>query len=102
MINATKVIKISILDEILINSTNKYNCIRQISHGGYAYVYECEGKDGKRYALKNVNIIGDVKKEKGDRLEREILQNKELQHPNIIRLHEYLTKERIYVLVKLS
>ena len=96
-----KVKKKLILDEQIINSETDYQFIKLISKGGFANVYQCL-KDGQNFALKKIKKEEYYKNEKGYKTEIDILMNKEIEHPNIIKMKEYIERNKIYVLVYIS
>ena len=82
----------------MINERTDYTFLRIIGSGGFAKVYECH-LNNKKYALKLIKR--NMEQENLDRylFEKEILKCKELKHPNIIEMKEYIEKHKIYVLV---
>ena len=75
----------------------------KIGKGSFADVYNCEHKtSGKRYALKIVNrehllSMGEPRLITG--LESEIKLMKEIDHENIVRLHDFFSTEKNFYLV---
>ena len=84
------------LDEELINNRTSYQFIRKIFTGGFATVYQCL-KDKKNYALKMMIKSKEKTNQIGNNLELDILR--QVKHPNIIKMIEYIDKHNILVLV---
>jgi serine/threonine protein kinase len=64
--------------------------LRHLGHGGYGHVWELEGEDGRRYAMKvfHGNELDDEVKVR--RFANGYYNMRKLKHPYIVRVHEML------------
>ena len=61
-------------------------------------MYECI-KGNEKFALKIIKTEKSEENLKGYQLERDMLSNDSLKHPNIIKMINYIDEHKIYVLV---
>ncbi len=61
-------------------------------------MYECI-KGNEKFALKIIKSEKSEENLKGYELEREMLSDESLKHPNIIKMIKYINEHKIYVLV---
>jgi serine/threonine protein kinase len=64
----------------------KYTIIKPLNSGAFGTVYEIEGDDNKKYALKELINLNTTSKE---RFEREIKILSQLNHPNIVKIFQW-------------
>jgi len=64
----------------------KYTIIKPLNSGAFGTVYEIEGDDNKRYALKELINLNTTNKE---RFEREIKILSQLNHPNVVKIFQW-------------
>jgi serine/threonine protein kinase len=64
----------------------KYNVIRRLNAGAFGIVYEIEGDDSRKYALKELSNFDTTNKQ---RFEREITILSGLNHPNIVKIFKW-------------
>jgi serine/threonine protein kinase len=64
----------------------KYQIVRKLGSGGFGNVYEVQASDGKTYAMKLLKDLGTMNKQ---RFETEIKILALLNHPNIVKIHEW-------------
>ena len=66
---------------------DKYESLKKIGEGSYGVVSLVkEKKNGKRYVIKTVSLLGTFKERKAAQLEVKLLQT--LKHPNIVAYHD--------------
>ena len=69
--------------------TNEYIRQKLIGQGAHSHVYQCESKrTGEKWAVKIMEKI-ILKKNEANRYLKEINIMKNLDHPNIIKIHEF-------------
>jgi len=64
----------------------KYTIVKPLNSGAFGTVYEIEGDDYKKYALKELINLNTTSKE---RFEREIKILSQLNHPNIVKIFQW-------------
>jgi serine/threonine protein kinase len=64
----------------------KYTIIKPLNSGAFGTVYEIEGDDNKKYALKELINLNTTNKE---RFEREIKILSQLNHPNVVKIFQW-------------
>jgi serine/threonine protein kinase len=64
----------------------KYTIIKPLNSGAFGTVYEIEGDDNKKYALKELINLNTTNKE---RFEREIKILAQLNHPNVVKIFQW-------------
>jgi serine/threonine protein kinase len=64
----------------------KYTIIKPLNSGAFGTVYEIEGDDNKKYALKELINLNTTSKE---RFEREIKILSQLNHPNVVKIFQW-------------
>jgi serine/threonine protein kinase len=64
----------------------KYTIIKPLNSGAFGTVYEIEGDDNKKYALKELINLNTTNKE---RFEREINILSQLNHPNVVKIFQW-------------
>lgn len=64
----------------------KYSIIKPLNSGAFGTVYEIEGEDNKKYALKELINLNTTNKE---RFEREINILSQLNHPNVVKIFQW-------------
>ncbi len=64
----------------------KYTIIKPLNSGAFGTVYEIEGDDNKKYALKELINLNTTNKE---RFEREIKILFQLNHPNVVKIFQW-------------
>jgi serine/threonine protein kinase len=64
----------------------KYNVVKSLSSGAFGTVFEIEGDDKRRYALKELKNLDTTNKK---RFEREIKILSQLVHPNIVKILQW-------------
>lgn len=64
----------------------KYTIVKPLNSGAFGTVYEIEGDDNKKYALKELINLNTTSKE---RFEREIKILSQLNHPNIVKIFQW-------------
>jgi serine/threonine protein kinase len=64
----------------------KYTIIKPLNSGAFGTVYEIEGDDNKRYALKELINLNTTNKE---RFAREIKILSQLNHPNVVKIFQW-------------
>lgn len=75
------------LDGQLCVGMDKYDYVTKIGAGSYGEVSLVkEKKDGKRYVVKKVSLLGTFRERKAAQLEVKLLQT--LKHPNIVAYHD--------------
>ena len=77
---------------------NGYDVTNELGRGGYSIVYKCS-KFGKVMAMKIVSKdkIGDSRSQ--DCFQREIDTMAYMEHPNIVKLHDFFSDEKNYYLI---
>ena len=81
-------------------SFNGYNFIRKIGSGGYSHVYlvEHEGRHDE-YVAKVISVQDREARSHISSFNAEIESLMQLNHPNIIRLYDFFSKECFFVLI---
>jgi serine/threonine protein kinase len=64
----------------------KYTIIKPLNSGAFGTVYEIQGDDNKKYALKELINLNATNKE---RFEREINILSQLNHPNVVKIFQW-------------
>lgn len=64
----------------------KYTIVKPLNSGAFGTVYEIEGDDNKKYALKELINLNATNKE---RFEREIKILSQLNHPNVVKIFQW-------------
>jgi serine/threonine protein kinase len=64
----------------------KYTIIKPLNSGAFGTVFEIEGDDNKKYALKELINLNTTSKE---RFEREIKILSQLNHPNVVKIFQW-------------
>ncbi len=64
----------------------KFTIIKPLNSGAFGTVYEIEGDDNKKYALKELINLNTTNKE---RFEREIKILSQLNHPNVVKIFQW-------------
>ncbi|HET7284554.1 MAG TPA: protein kinase, partial [Nitrososphaeraceae archaeon] len=64
----------------------KYNFIKPVKSGAFGTVYEIQGDDNRRYALKELKNFDITNKQ---RFEREVDILSRLNHPNIVKIFQW-------------
>lgn len=77
---------------------DKYEKLEKVGEGTYGIVYKAQDAKGDLYALKTIRLEAEDEGIPSTAI-REISLLKELQHPNIVRLHDVLHTERKLTLV---
>jgi cyclin-dependent kinase len=77
---------------------DKYEKLEKVGEGTYGVVYKAQDHKGDIYALKTIRLEAEDEGIPSTAI-REISLLKELQHPNIVRLHDVLHTERKLTLV---
>jgi len=77
---------------------DKYEKLEKVGEGTYGVVYKAQDSKGDIYALKTIRLEAEDEGIPSTAI-REISLLKELQHPNIVRLHDVLHTERKLTLV---
>lgn len=87
------------LDGQLCVGMDKYDYVTKIGAGSYGEVSLVkEKKDGKRYVVKKVSLLGTFRERKAAQLEVKLLQT--LKHPNIVAYHDsFQTNEGSLIIV---
>jgi len=78
--------------------TDQYERLEKVGEGTYGVVYKAQDSKGDIYALKTIRLEAEDEGIPSTAI-RETSLLKELQHPNIVRLHDVLHTERKLTLV---
>ena len=85
------------------NGGDKYNVVKPIGKGAFALVFQLSAKvDGEVYACKQIEKRRFIKDGiLNNKAHNEIMVMKELEHPNIVKYHEYYeSKAHIFIIME--
>eukprot|EP00929_Paragymnodinium_shiwhaense_P026256 TRINITY_DN15651_c0_g1_i1.p1 TRINITY_DN15651_c0_g1~~TRINITY_DN15651_c0_g1_i1.p1 ORF type:complete len:296 (+),score=64.93 TRINITY_DN15651_c0_g1_i1:118-1005(+) len=77
---------------------DQYEKLEKVGEGTYGIVYKAQDRHGEIYALKTIRLEAEDEGIPSTAI-REISLLKELQHPNVVRLHDVIHTERKLTLV---
>merc|ERR1712050_430328 len=76
----------------------QYQKLEKVGEGTYGVVYKAQDPQGEIYALKTIRLEAEDEGIPSTAI-REISLLKELQHPNVVRLHDVIHSNKKLVLV---